>query len=308
MSHIPIRVSTLRGDQQIDFDAFVKINEKQVLYCRKGDSFEGARLSRLREKKLKKMFILEAEESLYRKYLERNIDMAFDKNSGKTLDVRSEIVQGATQAKTEEVMESADNATVYNDAKANVLRFVEFLTHEDKAIAHILRMENADQNIAHHGVSVSTLAVGLASRLGLKDTKQIQLLSLGALLHDFEHYHSGLNVTKPLDQFSKEELEKYKKHPQSGVERVQDKKHFDPQVLSIIAQHEEIIDGTGFPQGLKESKIDPMAILVGSANRIDRMLTFERVKREELPLQLMMKYTGVHPLEHLKILTDLIKL
>jgi HD-GYP domain-containing protein (c-di-GMP phosphodiesterase class II) len=59
--------------------------------------------------------------------------------------------------------------------------------------------------------------------------------------------------------------------------------------LNIIAQHEEIIDGTGFPQGLKESKIDPMALLVGSANRIDRMLTFERVKREELPLQLMMK-------------------
>ncbi len=46
MSHVPVRVSTLRGDQKVDFDAYIKINEKMVLYIRKGDSFrESAEMS-----------------------------------------------------------------------------------------------------------------------------------------------------------------------------------------------------------------------------------------------------------------------
>lgn len=48
--YLPIRVSTLRGDLQISFDTYVLINQKYILFCRKGDSFEGERLSRLKKK------------------------------------------------------------------------------------------------------------------------------------------------------------------------------------------------------------------------------------------------------------------
>ena len=53
---VPIRVSTLRGDLKINFDAYVKVNEKHILYLRKGDSFEGSRLKRLKDKKVRKMW------------------------------------------------------------------------------------------------------------------------------------------------------------------------------------------------------------------------------------------------------------
>ena len=308
MNHIPIRVSTLRGDQPIDFDAFVKINDKHILFCRRGDSFEGARLSRLKEKKLKKMFIMETDENSYRNYLQRNIDMAYDASSGKTLENRSEIVQGATQAKAEDVMENAGNEAVYNDTKADVLRFVEFLNKEAKALSHILQMENVDGNVAHHGVAVSSIAIGIANRLGIKDSKKTQMLSLGALLHDFEHFHSGLKISRPVSQFSPEELALYKSHPVAGLKRIQDKQHFDQQVLTIIREHEETMDGKGFPNGLRDNKIDPLASIVGSANRADRLLTFEKMKRQDIPKHLMINFTGTHPLEHLQILGELLKL
>ncbi len=307
MSHVPIRVSTLRGDQPIEFDAYVKINDKHILFLRRGDSFEGARLSRLKEKKLKKMFILQDDEHNYRKYLERNIENAFDPKSGKPIETRTEIVQGATQARAEDVLENADNVDVYNDAKAGASKFVEFLNRENQALHQILTMENLDQNIAQHGVTVSSLAITLASRLGLKDSKQNQLLSLGALLHDYEHFHQPLNIARPLDQFTPEELELYKQHPINGSRRLQDKKHFDQSVLKIIAQHEEFIDGKGFPQGLPENKLDILSIIVASANKLDRLLSFEKVPRSEIPKQLMMRYTGCHPLEHLQILSEIIK-
>jgi putative nucleotidyltransferase with HDIG domain len=305
MSHVPIRVSTLRGDQRIEFDAYVKINDKYILYVRKGDSFEGPRLKRLKEKRLKKMFILTEEETNYRNYLSRNIDMAFDSNSGKPLETRAEIIQGAAQSNAEQVMENPDDVNAYNETKENVSRFVSFL-NEDQAIQHILAVENTDKSVAHHGVTVSTLATALAKRLGINDPRQKQLLSLGALLHDFEHFHNGLDVSRPLDQLTPEEMKVYQEHPVAGGRRVQDKRHFDQLVISIIAQHHEYIDGKGWPRGLKESQMDPLAVIVASANALDRIITYEGKSRKEAAKHLMMTALGKHPLQHLQILGEII--
>lgn len=303
--YVSIRVSTLRGDQKIDFDAYLKINDKFVHYVRKGDSFEGERLQRLKAKKLKKMFILPTDEEGYRQYLHKNIEMAYDKNSGKSIQTRAEIVQGNQQSQTEAVMENPENEAVYNDAKDAASKFANFIMNEDAAIGHILGITNVDQNIAHHGVTVSTLANALAKRLGMTDPKQMQLLTLGALLHDFDHFHSGLHVARPLKDFSADEFKIYKNHPLAGAQKVQDKKHFDQSVLNIIAQHEEYVDGKGFPEGIPESKMDPLAVIVASCNALDRMITFEGADRKNAVKQLIITSVGKYPLQHIQLLGDI---
>ncbi|PIS11546.1 MAG: hypothetical protein COT73_03395 [Bdellovibrio sp. CG10_big_fil_rev_8_21_14_0_10_47_8] len=305
MEYVPIRVSTLRGDQAIDFDAFLKINEKYILYLKKGDSFEGDRLTRLRAKKLKKMFILPEAEENYRNYLSRNIEMAYDKGSGKSLDSRAEIIQGNQQSNAEAVMENPADEVSYAEAKDAASKFVEFLSDESEALAKVMSIDNVDQNIAHHGVTVSTLAVALAKRLNVTDAKQLQLLSLGALLHDFEHFHSGLSIARPLKEFTEAEMKTYRSHPLEGARKVQDKKHFDQTVMNIIAQHEEYIDGKGFPNGLIETKIDPLALIVASANALDRLITFEGVAKKEAVKTLMISAVGRYPLNHIQLLGDI---
>lgn len=306
MNHVPIRVGTLRGDQKIDFDVFVKINDKLILYLRKGDSFEGDRLKRLKEKKLKKMFILPEHEEAYRHYVSHNIDVAYDAKSGKSLETRAEIIQGSQQSNTEEVMENPESVEAYNGAKDGAAKFVQFLSQEEGALARVLKIENLDKNIAHHGVTVSTLANALAKRLNVTDAKLTQMLTLGALLHDFEHFHSGLDVARPLAQFSEDQLQLYKQHPLAGGARVQSQKHFDQQVISIITQHEEYVNGSGFPQGLKESQMDPLSVIVSSANAMDRIITFENIPRKEAAKHIMVNAVGHHPLEHLKILGEIV--
>ncbi|MEZ0391000.1 MAG: HD-GYP domain-containing protein [Pseudobdellovibrionaceae bacterium] len=306
MEYVPIRVSTLRGDQKIDFDAFIKINEKYILYLRKGDSFEGERLKRLKSKKLKKMFILPDAENNYRDYLHKNIEMAYDKGSGKELTNRAEVIQGNQQSNAEAVMENPENEIIYNETKDAVGKFVDFLNQEDPdSFSTIMSIENADQSIAHHGVTVSTLAIALAKRLNLTDPRQMQLLSLGALLHDFEHFHSGLSISRPLSDLSEDEMRVYKTHPRAGAQKVQDKKHFDQTVINIISQHEEYVDGKGFPNGLPEAKMDPLAVIVASCNALDRLITFEGVPKKEAVRRLMITGVGKYPLNHIQLLGDI---
>ncbi|WII70885.1 HDIG domain-containing protein [Bdellovibrio sp. 22V] len=306
MDYVSIRVSTLRGDQKIDFNAYVKINEKMVLYLRRGDSFEGERLKRLKDKKLRKMYILNDEEAAYRNYLQKNIETAYDNSSNKDIQTRAEIIQGSQQSNTEEVFENADNVESYNYAKDAAGKYVSFIMSNAQAMGAIMNMENTDKNIAHHGVTVSTLAIALAQKLGVTDPKKTQLLTLGALLHDYGHHNTTLNLNQPLDTMSAADKAMWDRHPREGALRVHDKKHFDQTVINIIAQHEETINGTG-PQGLREKEQDPLAIIVSSANAMDRLITFEGIPKAEAAKKLMIDHVGKHPLPHLQMLNEILK-
>lgn len=306
MDYVSIRVSTLRGDQKIDFNAYIKINEKMVLYLRRGDSFEGERLLRLKEKKLRKMYILNEEEAHYRDYLQKNIETAYDNSSKTDIQTRAEIIQGSQQSNAEEVFENPENAQSYNYAKDAAGKYVSFIQSNAQALSSIMSIENSDKNIAHHGVTVATLSIALAQKLGINDLKKTQLLTLGAILHDFGHQDTGLNLAQPLASMSAADKALWLKHPSEGAARVQDKKHFDQTVINIISQHEECQDGSG-PSGLREKDLDPLAMIVGSANAIDRLITYENVPTAEAAKKMMIEQVGKHPLQHIQLLSEILK-
>lgn len=307
MDYVPVRVSTLRGDQQTEFDLYIHLRERYVLYVRRGDSFEGDRLNRLKEKKLRKMYIASEDESNYRKYIETNLNEAYDNSSTKNIADRASIAQGHQQSNAEEVMENPEDAAAYAQAKSGAEKYVDFLTTNNDALKSVLDIENSDKDVGHHGVTVGTLAVAMAEKIGINDAQQKQLLTLGCILHDMGHLHHPVEFRKPLADMSPEDMEKYKEHPKIGADIVKDKQHFDQQVIQIIMQHEELLDGSGFPQGLRDKKIDTMALLCGVANSYDRLVTFEGVPAGDAIKQLMIDKVGRYPLEYLNALKKVLK-
>lgn len=305
MDYVSIRVSTLRGDQKIDFNTYVKINDKMILYTREGDSFEGARLSRLKDKKLKKLYILTDEEERYRNYLQKNIESAYE-DSNKDITTRAEIIQGAQQGYAEEVLENPQNAAAYSVAKDAAEKYVQFIMNNSSALKAVMSIENNDKNIAHHGVTVATLSIALAQKIGLSDTKKTQLLSLGALLHDLGHQGSPLVLNQKLKTMSAADKALWAKHSTDGANKVSDKQHFDPLVIRIIAEHEEMINGEG-PRGLHEKDLDPLSIIVSTANALDRLITYEGLNSEDATKSLMIDHVGQYPLNYIQNLHGIIK-
>lgn len=306
MNYISIRVSTLRGDQKIDFNTFVKINDKYVLYLKKGDSFEGGRLKKLKDKKLRRMYIVSDEEAHYREYLETNINMAYDNKSGKDIQTRSEIVHGAQQANTEELFENPNSAAQYNVAKEDAAKYVDFILSNTLALEAIMSIQNSDQSLSHHGVTVATLSIALANKLGITNPRQTQLLTLGGLIHDFGHFDSTIEYTKPKAQMTPEELKIYWKHSKVGAEKIQDKGHFDRSVIDIILQHEELVNGKG-PLKLTEKQMDPMAVIVSTCNALDRLIIYEGIDKKDAAKKLMLDAVGAHPLKYIQHLAGILK-
>jgi HD-GYP domain-containing protein (c-di-GMP phosphodiesterase class II) len=302
----PIRVATLRGDTQIPFSVHVRVAGKYILYCRSGDSFEGERLARLRAKKLKKMYVKKVDEIPYKQYLEDNINGAYSNQGGKSLAIRAEIIQGFQQAELESFLEDTMDEFSYQHLKSSVQRFSEFIEREPLSLKALLEIPNIDLSISQHSVNVAALSVALAIELNLKQGLPLHLLAMGCMLHDAEHFVSGLDITK-LSSMSPKDLAIYKEHPLKGAHRLQGAAFLDQLVVSVITQHEEAIDGSGFPKGLTEKQMDPSVLIAGLANSFERYLSFEAKTPKEALKQVLIAKMGMYPLAHMQALQRVLK-
>ncbi len=304
---IPVRLSTLRGDQTLLFDVYIKVAGKQILYCREGDSFDGTRLQRLKEKKIKQLFIKQESEAGYRQYLSQNIQVAYANTAGKPIEMRSIIIKGLQQAATEEVLENPTEKIYYEAFKDDTKRYVEFLLMEQASLKHILLETTSDSSVARHGVNVASLAVAIAESVGIQDTTKLQLLATGCLLHDIEHVYSGLNVARPVSEIKGADLSTYRNHTDLGVARLQQSEFYDQIVLKIIGQHHEYQNGTGFPKGLKEQHLDEMVMIAAVADTYDRYINYEGIPPKDAIKQLLLARVGLLPLPLIQNLNNILK-
>jgi HD-GYP domain-containing protein (c-di-GMP phosphodiesterase class II) len=302
----PIRVATLRGDLKIPFDVYIKIAGKFIHYCRRGSSFEGSRLDRLKSKKLKKMFIRPEDEIPYRQYLEASIDAAYGQKD-KPIEIRAEVIQGFQQAEAEQYMEDPMDEMSYKHVRSSVQRFVEFLEKEPRSVQALLKLKNTDHSVTHHSVNVASLSASMVIETQMREGVPLHLLALGCMVHDIEHFYSDMDLTKPPSQMPKEELEVYERHPLAGAHRLQGVTFLDQLVVNIITQHEEHADGSGFPKGLLGDEMDPLVLIAATANAYDRLISFESLSPKDALKTLLIDKMGVYPLNYLQALQDILK-
>lgn len=302
------RVSVLRGDQKIPFDAYVRVDGKYILFCREGDSFEGDRLNRLRSKKLQKMYLKKEQAHLYDKYITENISKAYDLNRDVALEQRVLIIQGAIQAATEDLLEEIDNEAHGRVAEEASKRFRSFLASNPPALKLLLEIPNQDFNVAQHGVTVAGLALQLAEQMGHAESKALQMpaFSIGCLVHDIEHHFTPVTLTVPTDKLSSNERRLYNQHSLAGYERVKDILHLDPLIKEIVQYHDEKIDGSGYYKK-KEKDINPLVFVAGTANAFDQIRIREKLNPKEAIKKIMIDKMGVLPLECLKALQEVLK-
>ncbi|HOQ48797.1 MAG TPA: HD domain-containing protein [Candidatus Kapabacteria bacterium] len=116
-----------------------------------------------------------------------------------------------------------------------------------------------------HSRFVAEKCLMVAEELGM-DEESTYELKIAALLHDIgkiTFFDSALH--KNINEMSPLEYEHYKYHVDVGVYILKKHKHLE-NVANIVFQHHEKLDGSGFPQGLKEDSILPAAKIISVVN------------------------------------------
>lgn len=305
--YIPIRVSTLRGDRPITFDAYVRVAGKYILFCREGDSFENQRLERLKGKRLTRMFVLTEQEQAYQKYLTENIRHAYAVATQQTLELRAQIIQGVLQGSAEDLMEDVSNDANYKVLMSAAKQFYGFVATEEQALKALMNIKNEDSNIAHHGLNVASLSIGMAEELGIfKDESQMAPMIIGALLHDFEHTKNNLDRSYPAKQLPPREYAIFSKHARVGAQKLREHNFYDPMIPKIVEQHEELLDGSGLNK-IKERDIEIIPMIVATANAYDHYLHYDGMDTKEALRAILLEKMGQLSLDTMKALQNSLK-
>jgi HD-GYP domain-containing protein (c-di-GMP phosphodiesterase class II) len=138
-----------------------------------------------------------------------------------------------------------------------------------KALAAAI--DGKDPYTRGHSERVSRFSVATAEGLGLEDD-EIEKVRVSALLHDVGKISIDDNILKKPGALDDREYKIMKTHPQKGY-KIMSQIPAMREFLPGMYMHHEMINGEGYPQGLKGDEIPMQALIVSVADTFDAMTT-----------------------------------
>jgi len=131
-----------------------------------------------------------------------------------------------------------------------------------KSLSHWLDIVKEHHSYTYrHCMTVSGLATAFAISLGMCK-RDVERITVGALMHDIGKMRLPLAILDKPGPLSAEERALINKHPDFGAEILQRDGKFSDEVVDITLHHHELLDGSGYPDGLKGNEIsDPVRIV-----------------------------------------------
>src|SRR5262245_18209579 len=154
-------------------------------------------------------------------------------------------------------------------------------------------IDGKDPYTRGHSERVSRFSMAIAQRLGLPDD-EIEKIRISALLHDVGKIAIDDNILKKPAALTDEEYEIMKGHPQKGykiMSQIPAMKEFLPGMY----MHHEMVNGMGYPQGLKGDEIPLMGKIVAVADTFDAMTTdrpYQKAMKFEDALARIVSFVG----------------
>ena len=123
-----------------------------------------------------------------------------------------------------------------------------------------------------HSTSVSKYSEALARAINLPE-KEVERITLGALLHDVGKIGIPESILKKEGPLSDDEWNIMKQHPVIGTEKVLQPNPSLRDLIPIVKYHHERIDGKGYPEGLSNDQIPLAAKIVAIADTYHALIS-----------------------------------
>jgi len=130
-------------------------------------------------------------------------------------------------------------------------------------------VEMNDLYTADHQRRVARLAIAIAQEMGLSQS-QLDAVHAAAAIHDVGKVYMPDDILNKPGNLEEDELRVARNHAQAGhymLEGVE----FPWPVATIVLQHHELMDGSGYPQGLRGDEILLEARVLAVADVVEAM-------------------------------------
>ena len=126
-----------------------------------------------------------------------------------------------------------------------------FLGSHVRAIT--LRLAEKDEYTEQHTRRVALRAVQVGELLGLSPSR-LRTLAIGGLVHDIGKLSVPDAILKKPGPLDDDEYALVQRHPEWGAKLLDELGGFSDPVRSLVRDHHERLDGTGYPRGLSAER------------------------------------------------------
>ncbi|CAH1523980.1 HD-GYP domain-containing protein [Vibrio owensii] len=204
-------------------------------------------------------------------------------------------------------------ADAVGEAKQLIDDIVEKLMCDDNVTLHLMNGKNEFEDIYFHSLNVAVIAMMIGRAKGYS-AEQLKALSFAALFHDMGKIKIPTAILRKQTPLSEPESNYLKLHTKYGLDMANQIEDFPDSAKTVIAQHHELRDGSGYPEGLKGDEIDELAQVIIVANAFDNLCHTPIASEQKIPytalsylyknckhlykeenLNILIKFMGVFP-------------
>lgn len=168
------------------------------------------------------------------------------------------------------------------EAEQLIDNIVDSLLAEEHIVLHLMSENKENENIYYHSLNVAVLAMMLG-KIKKLPPEQIKIIGMGAMFHDMGKLKIPSQILRKTTPLTPAEQHFLDLHPKYGIDLVELADTFPAEAKPIIAQHHELMDGTGYPRGLTGDKIDPLAQLVAVVDSYDYLCHPMDINKARIP-------------------------
>lgn len=153
-------------------------------------------------------------------------------------------------------------------AKKIVGQMTESVIRNPDALVWLTHLKKKHEYTALHSLRVCILALTLGRHLGYEPEK-LQILGIGALLHDIGKLHVPLEILDKPESLTKAEFEIMKQHVPNGLKILETAEGIPAAALEVVGRHHERYSGSGYAFGLSGDTIGEFGLISAIVDTYD---------------------------------------
>jgi len=277
-----IQVKDLQDGSTTDFDLYIEAGERLVLYAKAPYAWTHGELERLLADKHQALYYSTADRVLVDTYRLVHSRIVIDESLPPPVRIArlTDAAAELTRILYAQPLTTAALGRVGDIAQA----MVTCVETDPTCIRALGKLANHDHYTYYHSARVAAYALAIALKLTSRETTQLTEMTTGALLHDIGKSRIDLAVLNKAGPLTPDEWVLMKEHPVHGGAIVADSL-LSVVPRSIILQHHERFDGSGYPHQLSERELLDEVKIASFADVFDALTTNRPYHESRTPFE-----------------------
>ena len=281
--YIPVSLATLCLSDVAELPLYIRDSPETPIRLYRGSDYPiaSADLQRLTDRGVRKLYVTLDDHERYQQYLRKNF-VAILNDESLPISNRFGCLNEVVRDVLSEAFAHRDVENVVETAGQLAVQTVELICQADTMAPELLKVLHHDYHTFTHSANVAYFCVILAKAYGINARSDLERIATGALLHDVGKLEIPEKILKKRGPLDDDEWQVIRRHPTIGFRMLSHRHDLTFGQLMMVYQHQERMDGSGYPVGISASKIHPWAQLCSIVD-VYEALTSHRPYRPRLP-------------------------